>query len=52
LLDIPSPGDEAATLLIAVIEAVTIAACAGRLSPEEASDLAIRYATGLVMVGA
>jgi hypothetical protein len=46
LLDAPGPRDDAATLLIAVMEGLTWAACAGRLTPEDATDLAIRYATG------
>jgi hypothetical protein len=46
LLEVPRPRDEPATLLIAVIEGLTLAACMGRISPEDATDLAIRYATG------
>lgn len=45
LLDVPAPRDETATLMSAVIEGLTLAACMGRLSPEAATDLAIRYAT-------
>jgi hypothetical protein len=44
LLDVPAPRDETATLMIAVIEGLTLAACMGRISPEDATDLAIRYA--------
>jgi hypothetical protein len=46
LLDVPAPRDETATLMSAVIEGLTLAACMGRISPEDATDLAIRYATG------
>ena len=46
LIDAPDARDEAATLLIAVVEGLTLAACMGRISPEDATDLAIRYATG------
>ncbi len=46
LLEVPPPREEAATLLLAVIEGLTLAACMGRISPEDATDLAIRYATG------
>jgi hypothetical protein len=48
----PAPRAERATLLIAVIEGLTLAACMGRIGPEEATDLAIRYATGRAPSGA
>jgi hypothetical protein len=31
--------------MLAVIEGLTLAACMGRISPEDATELAIRYAT-------
>jgi hypothetical protein len=45
LVECPEPREEAATLLLAVIEGLTLAACIGRISPEDATDLAIRFAT-------
>jgi hypothetical protein len=45
LLEVPAPRDETATLMSAVIEGLTLATCMGRISPEDATDLAIRYAT-------
>jgi hypothetical protein len=45
LLEVPHPRKEAAELMLAVIEGLTLAACMGRISPEDATELAIRYAT-------
>ena len=45
LLEAPHPGTRRRRLMIAVIEGLTLAACMGRISPEDATDLAIRYAT-------
>jgi len=46
LVEVSERRDDATALLIAVVEGLTLAACMGRLTPEAATDLAIRYASG------
>jgi AcrR family transcriptional regulator len=47
LVGAPTPYEDAGTLVTAVIEGLTWAACLGRITPEKATDLAIAYVTGL-----
>jgi hypothetical protein len=47
LLEVPTPRDDAASTLLAVIEGLTLSACRGRLTPERATDLAIAHAHSL-----
>ena len=47
VLAVPEPRDDVRTTVIAIIEGLTFSACLGRLTPEKATELAIRYVTGL-----
>jgi hypothetical protein len=47
LLAVPEPRDDTASLLIAVVEGLTVSACLGRLTPEQVADLAVGFVTGL-----
>jgi len=47
LIEVPEPRDDVLALLIAVVEGLTLSACLGRITPENATKLAIGHLTGL-----
>lgn len=47
LIEFPEPRDDVAALLIAVVEGLTLSACLGRITPENATELAIGHVAGL-----
>jgi len=47
LLGVPEPRDATASMVIAVVEGLTLSACLGRLTPERVAELAVGYVTDL-----
>src|SRR3954447_10396113 len=47
LLQVPEPRGDATSLLIAMVEGLTISACLGRITPERVAELAVAYVTDL-----
>lgn len=47
ILSVPEPHDDAVATLVALVEGLTLSACLGRLTPEQATELALAHAFGL-----
>ncbi len=47
LLEVPQPREDVAATIVALVEGLTLSACLGRLSPEQATELAVAHVTGL-----
>ena len=47
LLQVPEPRADVASILIALVEGLTLSACLGRLTPERVTELAVAHVTEL-----
>ena len=47
LLEVPEPRADVAATLVALVEGLTLSACLGRLTPEQATELAIAHVIAL-----
>ena len=46
-LEVPEPRKDVAAALVALVEGLTLSACLGRLTPEQATELAVAHVLGL-----
>ncbi len=47
ILEVPEPRAEVGATLVALVEGLTLSACRGRLTPEQATELAVAHVIGL-----
>ena len=47
VLEVTEPREDVVATLVALVEGLTLSACLGRLTPEQATELAIAHVIGL-----